>query len=64
MGATASHIDCPNTFNEYLNFNKSDSDQLTSLDSPGPSSVHLWARRRKRHRKHRHFPPNPLKKML
>jgi len=23
MGATASHIDCPNTFNKFLNFNKS-----------------------------------------
>jgi hypothetical protein len=38
------HVDCPGTLKEFLNFDKSvptTTDQLTSLDGPGPSSEHV-----------------------
>jgi hypothetical protein len=38
------HTDCPSTFEEFLNVNKSvptTTVQLTSLDGPGPSSEHV-----------------------
>ena len=37
-------IDCPSTFEEFLNVDKSvptTTDQPTSLDGPGPSSEHM-----------------------
>jgi hypothetical protein len=55
MGLTAGHIDCPSTFDKFLNVNKfvpKTDYQLTSLDSPGPSSMHVVGLEERRQRKY------------
>jgi hypothetical protein len=61
------HAECPSTFNGFLKVNKpapTSRDQPTSLDSPGPSSMHVRGKEEEKTDETRRFPPNPLAKML
>jgi hypothetical protein len=57
-----SHIDCPSTFKEFLNVDRSvptTTDQPTSLDSPGLSSEHVVGKEEEKIKETRPSPARP-----